>query len=400
MDETTAVKRLSGNSLHSSSPPSTYIPLIQETILCRLPVKSLLRFRCICKPWDSLISKDLKFAKKHLHMSPKRQHLVTATWSVDQELTAMSCPFDYLNLHSIFYYKSTQLDYSPIISSSDKGLVASCDGILCFAIDERLAVLYNPCIRKEQKLPYIDDLPGEEGLTHYAFGYDPFIDNYKVVAVFWYKYDFVNYQTKANVYSYTLGTDSWKRIEDFPSMFYFSKFSRMSKHGIFMRGTVNWLTYSKLNGLECIVSLHLGLESYQEISLPGLPDLPYIVGDTKMLTLDVMRDCLCLFEVSQEMRSDAFIDVWLMKEYGNKESWIKLIRLPCFGYKLSYTFLTDVVYISEDFNHVLLVLIENGIFKWVVYDFKSDSISSKSSKIQDNLGRVKSKVYVESLISP
>jgi hypothetical protein len=89
-----------------------------------------------------------------------------------------------------------------------------------------------------------------------------------------------------------------------------------------------------------------------------------------------------------------------MKEYGNKESWIKLIHLPFFG---DYVYLTDIVYISEE-NHVLLVFnrLEQN-FKWAVYDSKNDTITTKiSSKTQDNLGYslVKSKVYIESLISP
>ncbi|KAK2454717.1 F-box/kelch-repeat protein [Trifolium repens] len=390
MDETITVKRLSGgNSIYTSSPSSTYTPLeiIQETILCRLPVKSLQRFRCVCKPWDSLISKDLKFAKKHLRVSPKRQHLLTATWRKDEELTeelteelkltVMSYPFDSLNLHSIFDSKSTQLDYSLIMSIYQRP-IASCDGILCFGINQRQVVLYNPCIRKLQKLPCLQRVEGNS--THYTFGYDPFIDNYKVVAVF------NSYETQVEVHSYTLGTDSWKRIKDFPSMFSFNGILNGILHGIFMRGTVNWLTYSESTNSDAIVSLHLGKESYQQISLPF-----------NCFGLYVMRECLCVFEISQEEWSDTFIDVWLMKEYGNKESWIKLFHLPCFS---SYADFADIVYISED-NHMLHVFRNHRKFKWAIYDFKNDTFTVKSSQTEDNLSIViDSQVYVESLMSP
>jgi hypothetical protein len=127
---------------------------------------------------------------------------------------------------------------------------------------------------------------------------------------------------------------------------------------------------------------------YQEISLPDLSKY--------MLTLYVMRDCLCVFD-TKDRRSDSVIDVWLMKEYGNKESWIKLFRFPFFD---NYAFRTDIVYISEDYNHALLVFRNNGEFKWIVYNLKNDTITIKNSKIQDNFGWVTSKVYVESLISP
>jgi hypothetical protein len=84
-----------------------------------------------------------------------------------------------------------------------------------------------------------------------------------------------------------------------------------------------------------------------------------------------------------------------MKEYGNKDSWIKLICLPYFGD--SSGIFTRILYISEDNNHVLLVFKELGKSKWVVYDCKNDIITS--SKIEE-LSLVESNVYVESLISP
>jgi len=152
-------------------------------------------------------------------------------------------------------------------------------------------------------------------------------------------------------------------------------------------GTVNWLTYCNSSRNLCvIVSLHLGKESYEEILHPDS-------GNFNISTLDILRDCLCIFS---RKKNYSFGDVWLMKEYGNKESWIKLIRLPSFG-GYGYTVSSRMVYISEDDNHMLLIFSEDRGLKWVVYDSKNDTI--KSLKIQD-LNRVESKVYVESLISP
>jgi F-box interacting protein len=151
---------------------------------------------------------------------------------------------------------------------------------------------------------------------------------------------------------------------------------------------VNWLSYYNSNGfnsLTTIVSLHLGKESFQEIPQPDY-------GNSKMLNLGVMRDCLCIFQRESDHSS---IDVWLMKEYGDKDSWIKLICLPYFGD--SSSIFTKILHISEDNNDVLLVFVELYKCKWAVYDCKNDII--KSSKIED-FSWVESKVYVESLISP
>jgi len=50
----------------------------------------------------------------------------------------------------------------------------------------------------------------------------------------------------------------------------------------------------------------------------------YLIMRMKMIrTLGVVRDCLCVFA-----RGGLFLDVWIMKEYGNEESWTKLYGVP------------------------------------------------------------------------
>ncbi|RHN81851.1 putative F-box associated interaction domain-containing protein [Medicago truncatula] len=232
-------------------------------------------------------------------MSTKHRHLITTSWTPPKELRVMSYPLDSVPIQSIFTSKATQLDYSPSIPSYWDARIASCDGLLFSAINKRQTVLWNPCIRKK---------------------------------------------------------NSWSRIKDLPAMTPY--YGHM---GIFISGTVNWLTYYDSNDLSTIVSLHLGKESYQEIPLPDY-------GNFDMLTLGVMRECLCIFS---RKSSHSSLDVWLMKEYGYKEeSCIKLICLSYFGD--SGYFFTKILYTSEDDKHVLLVFKEKENLKWVVYDSKND----------------------------
>jgi hypothetical protein len=48
--------------------PAMYLPheLVESEILVRLPVKSLLRFRCVCKAWGDTISGDASFSEAHV----------------------------------------------------------------------------------------------------------------------------------------------------------------------------------------------------------------------------------------------------------------------------------------------------------------------------------------------
>jgi hypothetical protein len=187
---------------------------------------------------------------------------------------------------------------------------------------------------------------------------------------------------KTQVEVHTLGTDSWRRISDFPS----TMVPRgCNESGIIVSGTVNWFVYSVVSPRHAIVSFDLGKECYQEISEPnhGMPVYS---------TLGMMRDCLCLFAYS-----NSFTDVWLMKEYGNKESWMKLIRLPIFGDHGNYVDNLKILYISEDDNHVLLLLKENPGFRWLVYDARNDTKKIFETQVRTY---AESAVYVESLVSP
>jgi F-box interacting protein len=221
--------------------------------------------------------------------------------------------------------------------------VCSCDGILCFTTVSggESAILWNPSIRRLKILPPLKF--SSVGPCSYSFGYDRFIDNYKVVAVSF----FANF-LKVNVH--TLGTDYWRMTQDLP----YSNVIRQP--GVIVNGSVHWLVYDVFWS---IVSFDLAKDSYQNLLLP---DKVEIVGST----LGLLRDCLCIFTNSFE-----FLDVWVLKNYGNKKSWTKLYRIPCKEYSDIYDD-TKAIYISED-DQVLIYFRKFMELTLTVYDSKNDN---------------------------
>lgn len=149
-----------------------------------------------------------------------------------------------------------------------------------------------------------------------------------------------------------------------------------------MSGKINWLacknccketTYS-------IVSFDLGNESYQQLLLPDLGE----IRDARELILGLLRDCLCLISCH---------DVWIMKEYGNKESWTKLFTVSYWLEPIKYHRLTKAIYILEDDQVLLHQSFADYNSRLIVYDSRNHAFKfTKVASIPE--------VYVESLISP
>ncbi|PNX56562.1 hypothetical protein L195_g049944 [Trifolium pratense] len=307
-------------------------------------------------------------------MTTKHHHLISAfASSVPYEFIHMSYP-----LSSVFTEVTTtamQLEYPLMNRYRFDPIVGSCRGILCI-LDYSFVFLWNPSIRKFTKLPSFED--SSSHMLDFSFGYDHSSDSYKVVA--FYIHEFVingNRVMKIIVKVHTLGTNSWRRIQDFPSRSFCEDSS-----GKFVCGTINWLTYrDRTSSLKTIISLDLETESYLEIVQPNSEGNNYS-------RIGVLRDCLCLFSRS----SDTFTDIWLMKEYGNKESWIKLFRVPDIRDLDSFPYVYPL-YVSED-DQVLLQ-IESELF---VYNSRDGTF--KDLNIRNTNGVTGTTVYHESLISP
>jgi len=94
-------------------------------ILLRLPVKSLIRFKRVCKPWFSLIS-DSHFANSHLQITAATQRRILFLTPTHQ--------FQSIALDSLFTYDSapTLLNPTFLLPKSDFHLTieGSCRGFI------------------------------------------------------------------------------------------------------------------------------------------------------------------------------------------------------------------------------------------------------------------------------
>lgn len=152
--------------------------------------------------------------------------------------------------------------------------------MLCVEIDPYSALLCNPSIRKFKILPLIN--PAQNYFqTLFTLVCHRFTNNYNIIALSLIN-DGKNHKTEINVH--TLGTDYWRKIQDFPKHYLLAQ-----AKGIFVSDTVNWLLFSDHGFWWVIVSLGLENELYQELSHPHYDYQP---GNG---IIRVLRDCLCIF---------------------------------------------------------------------------------------------------------
>ena len=369
-------KALTSLSLHAPPQlPTLPLDLISE-ILTRLPVKLLLQLRSVCKSWNCLIS-DSKFAMKHLRLS--NTHLVHTSInsysSSSSKYVLKSYPLD-----SVFADVTTnpiaQLEFPSDISVYHVG---SFNGILCLATDYgcyMIVRLWNPSIRKFKELPSLEKQQNHlrQDLI-YGFGYDVITNAYNVVVGLRVRDMSGHFVDNHEVKVHTLGTNSWKTIQNIPF-----GCVPLQLLGKFVSGTINWLVYNEYDKEIQIVSLDLGNESYKQVLLPNEVDV-----STLRHHLGVMKDCLCLVFGH---------DVWIMKEHGNKDSWTKLYSVSYMRDHPSSYATIEVLHVFED-GRVLLdsISTEEWTKKLVFYNSRNGTTKFSEPKIIHD-------VCIESLISP
>ncbi|KAG5554860.1 hypothetical protein RHGRI_012430 [Rhododendron griersonianum] len=351
----------------------TEMPNLPEEIifdvLSRLPVVSLCRFRCVSKPWRSLISHP-SFIKTHLNRNTdkntnKYERVVLSDHRNWYTVELDSSQFRH---HSV----AVRLDFPPGQNPRYcEEICYSCDGLVLMLDRGFRCCLVNPSTRESRKLP-LSPFTSYSGFTDYGFGYDSSIDDYKVVNICYYDEEADAGSADNVVGVYALKTNSWRRIENSP--YDHSCFGHHS--GAFVCGALHWVARKGMD--DVIVALVLADEKFRTLPSPA----PDCIG----ALICVLGGCLCVF-VRQFY--PYYPDVWVMKEYGVKDSWMK------------FTVTCDNIY--DPWRPLSLsrtgqVLLNEQGKNLVLFDPREEE--SKELVVQGLPTQFEVGTYVESLVSP
>ncbi|XP_059645943.1 F-box protein CPR1-like [Cornus florida] len=344
---------------------------VTADILSRLPVKPLLRFRCVSKPWCALIDSH-GFMKSHLNRSIKTNTNRSIIFRVEELYS--------IDLDSLDHFVELE---NPMKNEEGTEVVVSFHGlvVLCNPYYEDVT-LWNPSTRKHLKLP-VSQVEFPRGCSMIDFivfglGYDSVNDDYKLVSMVQFEgKDDDSFHSEVKVYSLKLNT--WRRVQDFP---YYLEQKFLP--GMTINGALHWVMTRKPKSDKAILiaAFDLALEEYRLVPQPDFLDKNF------QFNIDTLGGCLCVNCNYAGVR----VDIWVMKEYGVKESWTKLFSVAQPSMIRSFSYVRPLAY-SKSGQEVLLERDSARLF-W--YDFRRKIIRNIQIRGLERL--VEANLCVESLV--
>nr|XP_023885735.1 F-box/kelch-repeat protein At3g23880-like [Quercus suber] len=308
--------------LHNSTKDDLPDEIVLD-ILARLPVKSLLRFRCVCKPWYSSIANP-NFISTHLL---NHNHQCGYVIHIPRNIPEPSCSI-HGSSHSsgqvctLAYDRTfeTIFDFRVPFTyqSGHPSVVGSCNGILCFNIYNsawsNVFYLWNPSIRKFKRLPDI-----QFPIVTFRIGCDSQNNDFKVVGL---SPAFAKPKPPLEVCVYSLSSDSWKRVELGislrPNDFYYNvnNFTALP----FVSGHLHCMLYER-HFARMLLSFDVNSEKFKQLPLPDDEG----EGSCFMKFVTSFKGKLALIEYrSGAQPHSTLCSIWVMREYGMIDSWNKL----------------------------------------------------------------------------
>ncbi|KAL8468599.1 hypothetical protein ACS0TY_031698 [Phlomoides rotata] len=267
--------------------------------LSRLPVRTIIYCKCVCKSWLSLI-KTHEFVKLHLSKSVPGLivgHLELGMYEIYEFEDRPE--LEHHELHNpLTKFKFPHHHYSSMFGTAD-GL------ILLLGINPNRHYICNPVTRDYIILDISQEYINKHLVT-IGFGVSKITGQHKVVGVI---HGYTTDQERRAIcecHVYTLETGSWRTTAG-PLLY------GGARMGSFLFGNLHWLEFK--NDTPWISCFDLETEIFSTFSCAR----PLLGSGIFLLSLVALGDFLCLCDNTS---SDDIV-IWLMKEYGIEKSWTK-----------------------------------------------------------------------------
>ncbi|KAK9743370.1 hypothetical protein RND81_03G234900 [Saponaria officinalis] len=290
-------------------------------ILCKLPLKSLLRFTTVCKTWLSMIRNDHHFAIKHyLARTTSSSHVLDDVDYMFDSTRATSnhepCLYSFTAAKTFRYLYRFECVPDMTIKMSN-----SCHGVICFSlISSSQALLFNPSIQE------VVLLPPSPNKGRPALGFDHISNDYKVVTV--------NCENICTLNVYSVRQGYWRNLQVNASLQCVSELKGHSVSNANGR-MCNWLFSKNLESTKYATGL-LSFDMVEEV----LKELPmpecriHKIHKHRLLSSSRWQVCISCLPRSWDYNSK-FVDVWVLKGSGtiNRSeywTWNKMfaVKLP------------------------------------------------------------------------
>ncbi|KAL6212927.1 hypothetical protein ACLB2K_018142 [Fragaria x ananassa] len=279
-------KKVKQNELeHDEKPYILQLPnhIIVE-IFCKIPIKTPVKCR--------FFNKDL-FSQKPAYL------LVTESRIPLSNPTNRQLLVDWDNASSP---RDAALKVSEELTLGRR-FVGVCNGLLCHYLDFHMRpvnfYISNPITGESVPLSCPPEETSFDNIgTGFGFGYSPKCQVYKVVVL-------MSFARKVMVL--TVGSGSWRSIS-------YPGYGCEQQNGIYVKGYLHWMGKCS----KWIHSFNLESETFEQLPLPPC----CLDSQRAKLNLGVSNDCL-----SVTVRGSYYISLWVMKDYGVKESWTKEVDI-------------------------------------------------------------------------
>lgn len=290
--------------------------IITNILIC-LPVKSLMRFHCVCKQWKTLI-KSQSFISDHLYHSTHQ----TPSLLFQPKRLRKYLPLLHLLDHEMQVHDIPTI---PLFNHSPFRIRGSCNGLLCvethvkhkrfFTTAISLLLLCNPATRDVMMLPGRNKFRN----MYLGFGFSSIVNDYKIVRMC------VDYSRRiVRVEVYSLSTGSWRIIEGYDFIYN----TRLIPNALIISGCMFWSGSNlEVVGGDCgvIVSFDIATEEFDLVPMPESGGMCHLM---------VYEDKLAIFDPGRDVEPGCVFDVWLMEEDEGMRSWSKIFSCDCsaFGF--------------------------------------------------------------------